>query len=71
MVQEDIMVEEKRHQINHFGRHITSALPQGHTLSHDIDYQTPGFFCQDGIHLSEVSLETYPDASRDKILSLI
>ena len=70
-VQGDIIVEGKRRRVNHFGRQKISALSGGHSLIHDIDHKTPGFYRRDGIHLSDVGLEMYLDGSRDKILSLL
>lgn len=70
-VEGDILTEGKRRRVNRFGRQKVSLLPGGHSLVHDIDYKTPGFYRADGIHLSEVGLEMYLDASRDKIISII
>lgn len=67
----DIVIESKRRRVNRYGHERVMQCSNGHILSHDIDYQTPGFFRADGVHLSEVGLEMYIDASRDKILSLV
>ena len=67
---EDVRIEQKRQRINRFGRSLITRLPKGHTLVHDIDYQTPGFFRKDGTHLSEVGLAMYLDAARDLLMSL-
>lgn len=68
--QGDVTIELKRQRVNRFGRAIVTRLPKGHNLVHDIDFQTPGFFRPDGIHLSDVGLAMYLDATRDKLMLL-
>lgn len=66
--QSTIQTEYKRRRINRFGRHQVRLLQKGDILVHDIDFNTPGFFRNDGIHLSNVGLDMYLDAIREKIM---
>ena len=43
-------------------------VQQGMTLSADIDYQTKGFYREDGIHLSDIGLEMFMDTLRDGLI---
>lgn len=69
--QGDVIIERKRQRTNRFGRSLVATCSKGHSLVHDIDIHTPGFFRNDGIHLSNIGLAMYLDATRDKLLSLI
>lgn len=69
--EQNIVMESKRRRVNRFGRQQVRLHVKGEILIHDIDYQTPGFFRADGIHLSDVGLDMYLDAVRDKILSIM
>jgi hypothetical protein len=44
---------------------------EGHELKIDIDLKTPGFFRNDGVHLSDVGLAMYLDSVRECLLSLV
>ena len=67
----DVLIERKRLRVNRFGRQLVTSLLHGHTLEHDIDYNTPGFFRPDGTHLSHIGLAMYLDATRDALLSIL
>ena len=67
----DVRIERKRQRVNRFGRNLITSLPKGHFLVHDIDIYTPGFFRNDGTHLSRVGLAMYLDAARESILPLL
>ena len=59
------VMEIKRRRINRAGRRIALWM-FGDVLSLDIDLTTPGFYRNDGIHLSPVGVEMYLDGFRDK-----
>ena len=67
----NVSVEKKRRRVNRFGRQVIRGMPRGEVLQHDIDYNTPGFFRPDGVHLSDVGLDMYLDALMDKLSSLL
>lgn len=60
-------IEKKRKRINRWGRHQVGFLPCSDIMSMDIGADTPGFFRQDGVHLSDVGLEFYMDYIKDAI----
>ncbi|XP_053388262.1 uncharacterized protein LOC128545954 [Mercenaria mercenaria] len=61
-------IESIRKRINRWGRQQVSLHPQHDIVSIDIDYKTPGFFRDDGVHLSDVGLAFYLDAVNDAII---
>ena len=69
--QADIIIESKRRRVNRFGRALFNQLRKGHSLVHDIDIQTPGFFREDGTHLSDIGLAMYLDATRDALMNMV
>ena len=66
-----IIIESKRRHVNCFGRALVNQLSKGHSLVHDIDIQTPGFFRDDGTHLSDIDLVMYLDATRDALMNIV
>ena len=60
--------DKKRRRINRFGRQVVGTL-KGEVLTCEIDNMTPGFFRQDGIHLSQIGLEMLLDAIKDKLVT--
>ena len=69
--QADIIIESKRRRVNRFGRALVNQLSKGYSLVHDIDIQTPGFFREDGTHLSDIGLAMYLDATRDALMNIV
>ena len=63
----DIIIDSKRRHVNRFGRALVNQLSKGHRLVHNIDIQTPGFFRDDGTHLSDIVLAMHLDATRDAL----
>ena len=61
----DVRVKRKRQRVNRYGRKLITSLPKGHILIHDIDIYTPGFFRDDGTHLSHIGLAMCLEATRD------
>jgi lysophospholipase L1-like esterase len=60
-------IEAKRKRINRWGRQQVKLHSRSDILCLDIDFKTPGFFREDGVHLSDVGLEFYLDTVRDLI----
>lgn len=60
--------DKKRRRVNRFGRQLCRHL-KGDFLSTEIDNLTPGFYRRDGVHLSQVGLEMFLDAIKDKLSS--
>ena len=69
--QADIIIESKRRRVNRFGRALVNQLSKGHSLVHDIDIQTPGFFRDDGAHLSDIGLAMYLDPTRGALMNIV
>ena len=69
--QAHIIIESKRQSVNRSGRALVNQLSKGHSLVHDIDIQTPGFFRDDGTHLSDIGLAMYLDATWDAIMNTV
>ena len=66
---DNIIFEKKRKRVNRWGRKLIGNDSQ--ILKIDIDIKTPGFFRQDGIHLSDVGLDMYWDALKESLEVLI
>lgn len=49
----------KRKRANRFGREAVCKVPGGHIISTNIDRATPGLYCDDGVHLSQVGVQMY------------
>ena len=62
------LLDAKLRRINRWGRQQIRRHTRSDAISIDIDLETPGFFRQDGVHLSDVGLAFYVDAIRDAIL---
>ena len=69
--QADIIIESKRRRVNRFGTGLVNQLNMGHSLVHDIDIQTPGFFRDDGTHLNDIGLAWFLDDTRDAFINLV
>ena len=69
--QADIIIESKRQCVNRFGQALVNQLSKGHSLVHDTDILTPGFFRDDGTHLSDIGLAIYLDATRDALINIV
>lgn len=67
---ENKQIDKKRKRVNQFG-HKMMRVVEGHELKIDIDLKTPGFFRNDGVHLSDVGLAMYLDSVRECLLSLV
>lgn len=61
--------DKKRRRINRYGRQLARVL-HGGSVSVEIDSVTPGFFRADRVHLSQVGIEMFLDALKDKLLSI-
>jgi len=59
-------LDRKRRRVNRYGRQLVGTI-NGDFLSVEIDSETPGFYRNDGIHLSQVGLEMFLDAVKDKL----
>ena len=68
---QNVLTEQKRHRVNRFAREQIAKYVNGSCVSFDIDYQTPGFFRPDGVHLSDIGLDMYLDSVRETLLQLL
>ena len=64
----NVAIEKKHRRVNAFGRTAVVRQSLDMTLSADIDYQTKGFYREDGIHLSDIGLEMFMDTLRDGLI---
>ena len=65
-------MEQKRHRINRTSHDMAARFSDSSAsggLALDIDYKTPGFYRDDGVHLSPVGISMYIDGVRDKLSS--
>jgi lysophospholipase L1-like esterase len=64
-------IEKNRQRINRWGRQQARRNTKFDSLTADINETTPGFYRDDGVHLSDVGNEFLLDAVRDIIFKYL
>jgi lysophospholipase L1-like esterase len=64
-------IEKNRKRINRWGRQQARRNTKFDSLTADINETTPGFYRDDGVHLSDVGNEFLLDAVRDIIFKYL
>ena len=67
---ENKAIERKRKRVNQFGRKLMRCH-NGHVLDVEIDTSTPGFYRNDGVHLSDVGLDLYLFSLKEKLCEIL
>lgn len=66
------VMDKKRKRVNQFGhKQIRQISNKSHILRMDIDSTTPGFFRNDGVHLSDVGLDMYINEVKDILFKIL
>ena len=61
--------DKKRRRINHHGRQVVHQYDLGRSISHELDVDVPGFFKNDGTHLTAVGNSIFLLALQEGIKS--